>query len=116
MPLSDIDKAKLRQVATDEGVDPAELIAEAERIGGAGNAAPDVDGANKAEPKGAEKGASQQPKLFMYLLPYVRVREVRQTFLGLTEAFPGDDEIASDWATAHPMNGAATPPGNNEPA
>jgi hypothetical protein len=42
----------------------------------------------------------------MYLLPFVTVAEVRQKFLGLTESFPGDKSVASDWATAHPVPGS----------
>lgn len=107
MPLTEQQKSALEAEAKKHGIDPAELVAEAEAVlskrdskqpGGKGDApAPD---------------AGELPKLFMYHLPFVRVREVRQIWLGLTESFPGDDEIASEWAAKHGggSGGGETPP------
>ena len=59
-----------------------------------------------ARPDAARPGAvvdQRAAKLYMYLLPFVTVKQVRRDFLGQTEPFQGDDEIASDWAVAHPV-------------
>ena len=89
MPLSPEQTKQLRAIAADEGVNAERLIAVAE-------------GVSNEPPAGAR---TDDQKLFMYLLPFVRVKEVRSRWLGLTDAFPGDDQVASDWATAHPMGG-----------
>lgn len=100
MQLTDEQFAALDKAAQDEGVDPGELRAAAESLD---NGAP---GSRSGIPNSPAAHPQQQGKLFMYLLPFVSVREVRQAFLGLTEPFDGDNEIASDWATAHPLIGA----------
>jgi hypothetical protein len=92
MALSPSDETILRAAAEREGVDADELIAAARDIGG--------------KAAGGGQSQSQGPKLYMYLLPYLRVSEVRQVFLGLTDQFPGDGEIASDWAAQHPIANA----------
>lgn len=99
MPLSEEQKAELRAQAEAAGIDPARAIAAAESIAEAESArdAPD-DEKPKSAKAGAAPPAEELPKLFMYHLPFVRVREVRQRWLGLTEAFPGDDEVAAQWA------------------
>ena len=86
MPLSDQQKEALRKEAASRGVDANALIAEAESI--QSSAPPDAKSAPSAD----------QPKLFMYLLSFVTVREVREHWLGLSESFPGDNEVASVWA------------------
>lgn len=86
---------RLREVAAREGIDPERLIAVARRMD-------DGFGAQSTGEAGA--GQANQPKLYMYLLPFVKVSEVRQVFLGLSEPFPGDNEVASDWAAKHPVS------------
>lgn len=105
MPLTEQQRAALQAEAKKRGVDPNKLIAEAEGV---------VAERDGKQPKGepTAPGAGEPPKLFMYHLPFVRVREVRQVWLGLTESFPGDEEIASDWAAKHGggSDGGETPP------
>ena len=99
MPLTDKQRAALEAKAKENGVDPAKLIAEAEAMSGGSDAS-----GSKAS-SGAE-----QPKLFMYLLPFVTVREVREVWLGLSESFPGDGEVASAWAAKQGGNTGGQPP------
>jgi hypothetical protein len=97
MALTNEQRSKLESEAKRRGVDPVALIREAESL---------------SEP-GAKPGATsggELPKLFMYHLPFVRVREVRQRWLGLTEAFPGDESIASEWAAEHGAETISPPP------
>lgn len=96
--LTPEQKAALAQVAEREGVDPQELVSAAERI-----VAADAGGGQKPAPAtpGAEIGKSAPPKLFMYHLPFVTVKEVRQRWLGLTDSFAGDAAVASEWAADH---------------
>lgn len=100
MQLNDKQRALLESEAKRRGVDPAALIREAEKI----SASRSVRSENTEDAPDKE-----QPKLFMYLLPFVRVREVRKIWLGLDESFPGDDEIASAWA-AKQGGGNGSPP------
>lgn len=100
MALTSQQRAALEAKAREHGVDSAKLIAEAESM---------LQGDGKQT--NASAGA-EQPKLFMYLLPFVTVREVRAVWLGLSDSFPGDSEIASAWAAKQGGNtsGGSTPP------
>lgn len=110
MQLDDQQRARLREVATREGIDPEELIAAAESEDDERPTSAGEEAASGAAPANVEP-----PKLFQYHLPFVRVREVRRVWLGLTEAFPGDDEIASEWAAKF-SGGQATVTPADEPA
>lgn len=96
--LSAEQRAAIEAVAKREGVDPKELAAAAQDI---------VDGKDPA-PDAPAGGGKEQPKLFMYLLPFVTVKEVRQRWLGLTDDFPGDRAVASEWAMEHGGSNAPT--------
>lgn len=99
MALSEEQKARLRTEAGKRGIDPDKLIAAAE-------AEPSDDsssGSRSPAPTG------EQPKLFMYLLPFVTVREVRQKWLGLTDSFSGDGEVAAKWAAKMTAGAAPSP-------
>lgn len=103
--LTDKQRGALEAKAKERGVDPAKLIAEAEAIMSGGKS---VSTAPSDDP-GAEK-----PKLFMYLLPFVTVREVRERWLGLMDSFPGGEEIASAWAAKQGGSGGSGGSGESE--
>ncbi len=113
MPLSQEQKDHLTAEAEKRGLDPAKLIAAAEdHLAQAVESQPKDSGGAKAA---KESGATpDQPKLFQYHLPFVTVKEVRQHWLGLTDSFPGDSEVASEWAAKH--GGGSTDGGNAPPA
>ena len=98
MPLSAEQKQALEAEAKKRGIDPAKLIAVAEKTVGS----PDQ--------KPGDATTGEKPKLFMYLLPFVTVREVRQNWLGLSDSFAGDSEVASKWAAE--MGGGSPSPVN----
>lgn len=102
MPLSSNQRAALEAKARERGVDPAKLIAEAESMLSA-----DQSGSGNAQ----DAAPAEQPKLFMYLLPFVTVREVRQVWLGLSDSFPGDGEVASAWAAKQGGGSGGAPDG-----
>lgn len=81
--------------ATAAGLDADAVLAAAKRLENA-----DTSSAPSAE----------QPKLFQYHLPFVTVREVRSTWLGLTDPFPGDSEVAAVWAAKNGGGGGTPPP------
>src|SRR3990167_4409972 len=87
MAPSPAQVAALRAAADRDGVDADALVAAAETL-----PSPSADG------DGGGGETAETPKLFMYLLPFVRVREVRKIWLGLDEPFPGDNEVAAAWA------------------
>lgn len=96
---------ELRGQAEAEGLDADAVIAAAKRL--EADAPPDA----KAKDKAADPAAApEQPKLFQYHLPFVTVREVRSTWLGLTDPFPGDSEVAAVWAAKNGADGGGTPP------
>ena len=105
MPLSEQQKATIERVAAERGVSVADLTAEAERM-----LAEQPRTANEKATSGA---VAEQPKLFMYLLPFVTVREVRMVWLGLEASFAGDDEVASSWAAK--QGGSVSVPTAGEP-
>lgn len=106
MALTEQQKAALEAEAARQGVDAEELIAEAEVIAGGADERPAKDSATKGA-----VSSSEPPKLFQYHLAFVRVREVRKIWLGLEESFPGDDEIAAEWAAKHGGgSGGGAPP------
>lgn len=129
MPLTPEQIRQLKQAAKAEGVDFASLLRTAQGMvdgqdpaaaAGAqpqapvmpGQAPPGVDGAQAGAGEAADPAAEkliQNAKLYEYHLPFVFVREIRKTFLGLTDPFPGDNEVASDWVRSHPST-AAPPP------
>jgi hypothetical protein len=90
MPLTDKQREALEAKAKERGIDPAKLIAEAESTLSGSTASP--------KSRDAADATAEKPKLFMYLLPFVTVREVRENWLGLTDSFPGDGQVASTWA------------------
>lgn len=104
MPLTDEQRAKLEAAAKERGLDPAALIREAEKIAPRAGQDDDPGSDRDEQPK-------EQPKLFMYLLPFVTVREVRQVWLGLKDSFPGDSEVAAAWAAKQaPSSGGGQEP------
>jgi hypothetical protein len=97
MPLTNEQRSALTAEANRRGIDPGKLIAAAEQS----TSGPGTD-VQTGEP-------AEKPKLYMYLLPFVTVREVRQNWLGLTESFPGDSEVASKWAAKQGGDTTTTP-------
>lgn len=95
MQLTNQQRAALEAKANEIGVDPKELIAEAESLQ---SESPQPATRPAASPNAGSASSADRPKLFMYLLPFVTVREVRTNWLGLSEVFAGDNEIASAWA------------------
>ena len=87
MPLSDAQKTRLAAEAQKRGLDPAKLIAAAEKAAQAP--------ATKAD--AAASTVEAPPNLYMYHLPFVTVNEVRTIWLKLDE-IPGGDEFAGVWA------------------
>lgn len=115
MRLSDAQRQLLIEEAKKRGFDPDELIAAAEEELAAGDAEdpkpPRADNQGKSE--GTSKAASApadakaKPNLFMYLLPFVTVNEVRTIWLEL-DPIEGGDANAAEYAAR--MTAGAKPP------
>lgn len=127
MPLSAEQKAKLEDEAQRRGIDAAKLIAAAEKelSAGSGSQTTTAPPSTKVETEGkADKGKpakaeapAEKPNLFMYLLPFVTVNEVRTIWLEL-EPIAGGEKIASKWAAEQagtPATATATEPPSDEP-
>lgn len=104
MPLTSKQRAALEAKAKEAGVDAAELIAEAESL-----SAPSKDDSGEGDTKtdAAEPTSKEKPNLFMYLLPFVTVNEVRTIWLELGPV-AGGDEYAEAFAAK--QRGAGTKP------
>lgn len=107
MPLSEDQRKRLIARARAEGIDPDELMTAAEQeldSAPAGHQPPSDDGGDPDAASSDEPG-----NLFMYLLPFVTVGEVRRVWLKLKTPLPGvsDTENAAAWAAK--MAAAAAP-------
>lgn len=92
MALSESQREAISAEAKRRGVDEAKLLSEAERLSGSG----DAPAAKDAKPGKPAPGA-EKPNLFMYLLPFVTVNEVRTIWLEL-DAVAGGEMNAAKYA------------------
>ena len=101
MPLSDEQREKLEAEARRRGIDPAKLIAAADK-----STQTDTTGGKAT----AATSDSAPPNLYMYHLPFVTVNEVRTVWLKLP-AISGGDQYAGEWAA---QRGATPKPDDTE--
>lgn len=117
MPLSPEQRAKLEAEAKRRGIKPADLIAAAEaEMGKREKSQPPSKGdVPTGGDKNSDTSTDEPGSLFMYLLPFVTVGEVRRIWLKVPGSLPGadDNENAAGWAAK--MSGAATSPGEPPP-
>ena len=87
MPLSDAQRAALAAAAAERGLDEAQLVAAAERLG--------------------EEGGEAEPvrpladRLLIGFLPFIKVVELRSLWLGLPERIPDDEMTCGDYQMKH---------------
>ena len=111
MALPDSMRRRIEDEAAKRGADPAKAIAEAERL---------HSDAQTEEKAGAESGAGKasadaegdfpapfKSQLLIGHLPFIRVRELRALWLGLTESLPDDDLTCGEFQRKH--GGASVP-------
>lgn len=96
MAITNEQRRELELEAQRHGVDVGALISEAEALLA-------EQSAGQSSPPGASdttQAAAEEPgNLFMYLLPFVTVGEVRRIWLKVDGPFPADDNmIAAEWA------------------
>lgn len=111
MPLSKQQEEKVRAYAQANGLDEERLVQEASKVqdSDAGQVAQEGSTPNSGGPPSS---STEKPKLFQYHLPFVTVKEVRQNWLGLTDPFPGDNEVAAEWSAKY--EGSSEPPPEGE--
>lgn len=97
-PLSDIDRARLRQVAEERGVDAEALIAEAEAMRSEREGGGDAGGE-----AGAQSAKPAFDRLLIGAFPFIRVRELRSNWLGLADEEPVEDDhlTTGKWLEKH---------------
>lgn len=89
MALPDAVRARIEAEAQRRGADPAEAVRVAEQV--------------LASPAPGE-GATMKPiaeRLLIGFLPFIKVRELREQWLGLTERVPDDEMMCGDFALKH---------------
>lgn len=99
MPLSPEQEKALRDTAEAEGIDADELIAVAEELDSEQQKKPRADDEGKSDGSKAAKAAPAaeakvKPNLYMYLLPFVTVNEVRTIWLELDPIEGGEMNAA----------------------
>ena len=107
--LTEDQKNKLRDAATERGVDADALISEAERQSQSQPTAKPGTG----KPADAASVKADKP-LYMYHLPFVTVNEVRTIWLGLGP-IAGGDEYAAKFAAAQTAGSTAPPSSGSDP-
>ena len=110
--LTEDQKNKLRDAATERGVDADALISEAERQS---QSQPAKLGTGK--PADAASVKTDKP-LYMYHLPFVTVNEVRTIWLGLGPIAGGDEyaaKSAAKFAAAQTAGPPAPPSTGSDP-
>ena len=86
MPLTDEQRAALAAEAEKRGIDPAKLIAAA-----------DKSGQTPVTGKDAVSTDEAPPNLYIYPLPFLTVNEVRMHWLKLPPV-TGGEQYAGEWA------------------
>lgn len=107
-------KAALKAAAEREGVDAAELLAAAEQeTGGAEKPAPSSRAA-KGEAARAD-GRPVADRLLVGFLPFIKVKELRAIWLGLTDSIPDDELTCGEYAAKHggAVGGSSPTPGES---
>jgi hypothetical protein len=101
-------RRKIEAEAKRRGVDPADALQEAERL--AADEAPSA-------PAEAAPDAPTRPvadRLLIGFLPFIKVRELRQHWLGLDERIADDDMTCGEYQLKHGGAGAPAEPKDGE--
>jgi hypothetical protein len=109
MPLDQITEKRVRDMAEAKGMDPDEAVSQAESRMAAKAPAPKPEA--DAEPAPGGKYPTFE-RLLIGAFPFIKVRELRQNWLGLTERVEDDEMFCGDFAAKH--GGAASAPATPE--
>lgn len=93
-----VDIGRISEEAKRRGVDPVAAIAEARRLTAS------VSEAQSKLPSGLTRPVADH--LLIGFLPFIRVRELRTTWLGLPDPIPDDDLTCGEYVARH--GGAAS--------
>jgi hypothetical protein len=109
--VSQLDPAieeRIRTRAAELGDDPDEAVAEAELV----LAEDSAEGGETGEAQGQRSAPPARPiadRLLIGFLPFILVRELRQHFLGLTEAIKDDDLTCGEFQAKYAGSLTASP-------
>lgn len=113
MPIDQATEQRIRALAQQRGQDPDRAVAEAERVQSGGDS-PDGEPAASGT---ATPGHPTFERLLIGAFPYIKVRELRSIWLGLSERVEDDEMFCGDFAAKHGGGGgAATAPDAPEDA
>lgn len=113
MPLDLATEKRIRAEAAKRGADPDKAIARAESL--AAKKQPTAAGSSKDE--ATSKDAHPLfDRMLLGALPFVRVREFRSIWLGLTERLPDDEMTCGAFAAKYGGGAAAAPADEAPPA
>ena len=107
MPLDASTMKRIRDEAMKRGADPEKALAEAERL--RASSTPKAPAAEADAP--AEKnGRPLADRLLIGFLPFIKVRELRSEWLGLSERIPDDEMTCGEYQLKHGGAPAPTTP------
>ena len=106
MALSEQQRSRIVALARERGVDPEEALEAAESMSG-GRAE-----GGAGDPVAAD-GKPLAERFLIGFLPYVRVREFREIWLGLDARVPDDELMTGEWLDLHGQQ-AGRPAGGDE--
>lgn len=97
-------RKRIEDEAVKRGADPAEAVAEAERLS-ASSGGKDGGGSDEAPARPLAE------RLLIGFLPFIKVRELRSLWLGLTEPVIDDELTCAEWQLKHgsPASTSAPP-------
>lgn len=106
MPLDPATRDRVIAEAKRRGADPQAALAAAEKVAPKASAPSD-------KPAGGDTSRPIADRLLIGFLPFIKVRELRELWLGLDDRIPDDEMTCGDYQTKH--GGAAAAPANDSP-
>ena len=104
MPLDQATRDRVIAEAKRRGADPQTALAAAEKV------APKAD-APSDKPTGGDASRPVADRLLIGFLPFIKVRELRELWLGLDDRIPDDEMTCGDYQAKH--GGAAAAPSDS---
>lgn len=107
MPLDPATRDRVVAEAKRRGADPQAALAAAERVAPKPKADAPSD-AQSDKPAGGDTSRPVADRMLIGFLPFIKVRELRELWLGLDDRIPDDELTCGDYQAKH--GGAAAAP------
>ena len=108
--LPDDVRQRIEAEAKRRGIDPREAIAEAERLSKSKAQPSNEKTSESSSESPGDTGRPVADRLLIGFLPFIKVRELREHWLGLTERIADDELTCGDYQLKHGGAGQPTAP------